>query len=106
MDKIIDKRFERVEKALATLINSISTYNPSPALANDLVIADAELNQGLDLRELPTSYTFYIITANALLQYLPTNLTTPKSSLSAKHLRTSTPKFAKPLPFSPPSAAN
>lgn len=52
MDKIIDKRFERVEKALATLINSIATYNPSHAHANDLVIADAELNQGLDQREL------------------------------------------------------
>jgi hypothetical protein len=47
MDEIIDKRFERVEKALATLITSISTYNPAPALANDLVAADAELSQGL-----------------------------------------------------------
>ncbi|RDW79509.1 hypothetical protein BP6252_04147 [Coleophoma cylindrospora] len=47
MDKIIDNRFERVEKALATLINSISTYNPSPALANDLVTADVELSKGL-----------------------------------------------------------
>ncbi|TVY39713.1 Mediator of RNA polymerase II transcription subunit [Lachnellula occidentalis] len=36
MDEIIDRRFERVEKALATLITSISTYNPAPALANDL----------------------------------------------------------------------
>ena len=52
MDKIIDKRFERVEKALATLINSIATYNPLPAHANDLIAADAELNQGLDQREL------------------------------------------------------
>jgi hypothetical protein len=48
MDEIIDKRFERVEKALSTLINSISTYNPAPALANDLVSADAELSQGLE----------------------------------------------------------
>jgi hypothetical protein len=48
MDEIIDRRFERVEKALATLITSISTYNPSPAFANDLVAADAELNQGLE----------------------------------------------------------
>lgn len=49
MDEIIDKRFERVEKALATLITSISTYNPAPALANDLVSADTELSQGLDI---------------------------------------------------------
>ncbi|KUJ16999.1 uncharacterized protein LY89DRAFT_707382 [Mollisia scopiformis] len=48
MDAIIDKHFERVEKALATLINSISTYNPNPSLANDLVTADAELSQGLE----------------------------------------------------------
>jgi len=52
MDEIIDKRFERVEKALATLITSISTYNPAPALANDLVAADRELSQGLEQCEL------------------------------------------------------
>lgn len=48
MDKIIDSRFERVENALAKLINSISAYNPSPALATDLVAADAELSLGLE----------------------------------------------------------
>jgi ribosome-binding factor A len=48
MEMVIDKRFERVEKALATLINSISIYNPAPAHANDLVLADAELSQGLE----------------------------------------------------------
>ncbi|KAH8804651.1 vitamin-D-receptor interacting mediator subunit 4-domain-containing protein [Xylogone sp. PMI_703] len=48
MERYIDSRFDRVEKALATLINSISTYNPSPALANDLVAADQELSQGLE----------------------------------------------------------
>jgi len=48
MDHIIDKRFERVEKALATLITSISTHNPVTALATDLVAADAELSEGLE----------------------------------------------------------
>jgi hypothetical protein len=48
MNDIIDQRFERVEKALATLITSISTYNPSIAHANDLVTADAELSLGLE----------------------------------------------------------
>jgi hypothetical protein len=48
MNEIIDGRFERVENALAKLINSISAYNPSPALATDLVTADAELSQGLE----------------------------------------------------------
>lgn len=51
MEEIIDRRFERVEKALATLITSISTYNPAPALANDLVTADTELTQGLEQRK-------------------------------------------------------
>lgn len=48
MDKVIDNNFERVESALAKLINSMSTYNPSPALATDLVTADAELSHGLE----------------------------------------------------------
>lgn len=48
MDKFIDARFDRVEKALATLIDSIAKYNPSPALAEDLLAADRELNSGLE----------------------------------------------------------
>jgi len=63
MDEIIDKRFERVEKALATLITSISTYNPAPALANDLVAADAELSQGLEKCELFQAMSIHTLTA-------------------------------------------
>jgi hypothetical protein len=48
MDKYIDSRFERVEKALTTLIDSISKYNPSAAQARDLTAADAELGAGLE----------------------------------------------------------
>ena len=47
MDKLLEVQFHRVEKALATLIASISTYNPNPALANDLVDADTELSDKL-----------------------------------------------------------
>jgi hypothetical protein len=47
MDKTLEAQFQRVEKALATLIASISTYNPNPSLAQDLVDADAELSHGL-----------------------------------------------------------
>lgn len=47
MDKTLEAQFQRVEKALATLIASISTYNPNPGLAQDLVNADAELSHGL-----------------------------------------------------------
>ncbi|TVY60669.1 Mediator of RNA polymerase II transcription subunit, partial [Lachnellula suecica] len=68
MDEIIDRRFERVEKALATLINSISTYNPAPALATDLVNADAELSQGLSQRNalIATPSTSFPASANAV----------------------------------------
>ncbi|KAK3687863.1 vitamin-D-receptor interacting mediator subunit 4-domain-containing protein [Podospora appendiculata] len=47
MDKYLDERFERVEKALSNLIDSIAKYNPSPQLAEDLVAADEELAAGL-----------------------------------------------------------
>jgi len=47
MDKLIDSRFERVENALAKLIQSIASYNPSTTLATDLVTADDELTLGL-----------------------------------------------------------
>jgi len=47
MEKFLDARFERVEKALTTLIDSIAKYNPSEKLAEDLTTADKELTQGL-----------------------------------------------------------
>ena len=46
MEKYLDARFERVEKALTTLIDSIAKYNPSEKLAEDLTTADKELIQG------------------------------------------------------------
>ncbi|KAF2853988.1 hypothetical protein T440DRAFT_389539 [Plenodomus tracheiphilus IPT5] len=48
MDDILATQFERVEKALSTLVDSISTYNPSPQAAIELVAADDELSHGLD----------------------------------------------------------
>ncbi len=48
MDKHIDARFDRVEKALSTLIDSIAKYNPSIAHANELAAADRELSKGLE----------------------------------------------------------
>ncbi|KAJ2895619.1 hypothetical protein MKZ38_006294 [Zalerion maritima] len=48
MDKQIDARFERVEKALTTLVESITKYNPSVGAANDLVQAERHLSQGLE----------------------------------------------------------
>lgn len=48
MDKFIDARFDRLEKSLSLLIESITKYHPSTAQANDLVAADEELREGLE----------------------------------------------------------
>jgi hypothetical protein len=50
MEDILSTQFDRVEKALSTLVDSIAAYNPSPQAAIDLVAADDELSQGLDQR--------------------------------------------------------
>lgn len=47
MDDVLNTQFERVEKALSTLVDSIAAYNPSPQAATELVAADDELSQGL-----------------------------------------------------------
>ncbi|OTB00516.1 hypothetical protein M426DRAFT_65635 [Hypoxylon sp. CI-4A] len=48
MDKKLDACFDRVEKALGTLVDSISKYNPSVNQVNGLGLADIELNKGLE----------------------------------------------------------
>ncbi|RYP93697.1 hypothetical protein DL770_000228 [Monosporascus sp. CRB-9-2] len=57
MDKQLDIRFDRVEKALGTLVDSIAKYNPSTHSAHDFVAADAELGKGLE--ELQTHQSNY-----------------------------------------------
>lgn len=47
MDSFVDARFERVEKALATLIESITKYTPQTPQAVELASADRELTNGL-----------------------------------------------------------
>jgi hypothetical protein len=51
MEETLSAQFDRVEKALSTLVDSIAAYNPSPQAAIDLVAADDELSQGLDQRK-------------------------------------------------------
>lgn len=48
MEEILETRFQRVEAALQTLIDSITTYNPSPPAAVELVAADDSLSEGLE----------------------------------------------------------
>ncbi|KAG4432199.1 hypothetical protein IFR05_012322 [Cadophora sp. M221] len=106
MDNLLDSRFERVEKALATLITSISTYNPAPALANDLVAADSELSEGLE--QLSTHQSNYAKllslreTSNALdnqIRETLTVLTTTRQELLATP-STSLPASANPISYS------
>lgn len=48
MDALIDSRFERLEKALTTLISSVNQYHPSTERAKELEAADDELTKGLE----------------------------------------------------------
>ena len=48
MDTYIDTRFERLEKALASLIDSVNKYHPSTIHARELEAADEELTKGLE----------------------------------------------------------
>ncbi|KAK6592266.1 mediator of rna polymerase ii transcription subunit 4 [Botrytis cinerea] len=74
MDKIIDARFDRVEKALVNLIASISKYSPAPALAQDLVLADQELNDGLSLLNQHQQNTHTLDTLHATSAALDTQI--------------------------------
>ncbi|KAI0521410.1 vitamin-D-receptor interacting mediator subunit 4-domain-containing protein [Xylaria bambusicola] len=57
MNKQLDSCFDRVEKALGTLIDSIAKYNPSTTQVQELGNADAELNKGLqDLQTHQSNY--------------------------------------------------
>lgn len=57
MDDILNEHFNRVEKALTTLVDSIAAYNPATQAAVDLVAADDQLSEGLDQRT-PTTLVF------------------------------------------------
>ncbi|KAL6904093.1 vitamin-D-receptor interacting mediator subunit 4 domain-containing protein [Trichoderma evansii] len=48
MDTYIDNRFERLEKALSNLIDSVTKYHPSTVQAEELKTADDELCKGLE----------------------------------------------------------
>jgi hypothetical protein len=50
MDDILNEQFERVERALTALVDSIAAYNPNTQVAIDLVTADDELSKRLDQR--------------------------------------------------------
>ncbi|KAL1839654.1 hypothetical protein VTJ49DRAFT_1264 [Mycothermus thermophilus] len=51
MDKDLDARFEKLERALGSMIDSLAKNNPSKTVAEELVAAEAELAEGLKLLE-------------------------------------------------------
>ncbi len=65
MDKQLDIRFDRVEKALGTLVDSIAKYNPSTQSAHDFVAADAELCKGLE----ECTSSIYLMCLHPVLQH-------------------------------------
>ena len=52
MNRIIQDQLDHVDAALNALVESIASYNPSVAAANDLMAADDELTKGVKCREL------------------------------------------------------
>ena len=48
MNAIIQQNLDRVEVALNTLVESITSYNPSISAAIDLLSADEDLTGGID----------------------------------------------------------
>ena len=50
MEAVLQSQLDRVETALTTMIASIASYNPALTAANDLLAADDELNNGVELR--------------------------------------------------------
>jgi hypothetical protein len=78
MEDILSTQFDRVEKALTTLVDSIAAYNPSPQAALDLVAADDQLSQGLDQRKTSLSRDALITDCRQLPDTKPTM---PASSL-------------------------
>jgi len=92
MNAHIQAQLDLVEAALNTLIDSITSYNPSPSAAVALVAADDDLTEGLEqcnasLRA-PSSCRAH--PANRVSQYPYTNLIMPLSFPSAPKPRPST----------------
>lgn len=79
MEAVLQSQLDRVETALATLIESIASYNPSIIAANDLLAADDELNNGVKQLAIHQANHARILrlreTADTLNQNITTNLT-------------------------------
>jgi hypothetical protein len=52
MNAVVRKSFDSLEASLATLVESVASYNPSPSAALAIVAADDGLAETLDCRAL------------------------------------------------------
>lgn len=88
MDTFIDRRFERLEKALANLIDSVTKYHPSTLHAQELEAADNELSKGLE--EGKSLLTLFLLTLMLTVcspntpEQLPTDSATPRVFSSSR----------------------
>jgi hypothetical protein len=105
MDVVLQVQFQHVEAALTTLIDSITSYNPSPQAAIDLVEADDELSKGLEQLSIHQANHARILslrdTASKLENQVKANLET-LASLRHELLKTpatTLPVDARPVPF-------
>ena len=73
MLSILQTRYQRVEKALNTLIDSITAYNPSITAAEELVAADDEVSEGLEEREYTIVRAFEAVDSRVLVTKHHTN---------------------------------
>ncbi|EHK18027.1 uncharacterized protein TRIVIDRAFT_44802 [Trichoderma virens Gv29-8] len=82
MDTYIDGRFERLEKALATLIDSVTKYHPSAIQAEELKAADNELCKGLEQVEIHQNNHLKILQLRQLSTSLDAQIRETLSSLA------------------------
>ncbi|KAI9782443.1 MAG: hypothetical protein M1816_001895 [Peltula sp. TS41687] len=98
MNSILQAQFQRVESALNNLIDSISSYNPSPSAASALIEADDELTQGLEQLTTHQSNHATLVRlrhASAALSERITNVLTVLANTRAEVLSTPATTFPK-----------
>ena len=67
MQSVIQTRYDRLEKALTALLDTIISYNPSVHAADELVDADDSVNEALDQRTYHISLTKRLIAVSNLI---------------------------------------
>ncbi|PNS15398.1 hypothetical protein CAC42_657 [Sphaceloma murrayae] len=110
MLSILQTRYQRVEKALDTLLESVTAYNPSLAAADELVAADDDVNDALE--ELAAHHANYgrilslRATSAALDEQIKTTLRTladTRKTLQTISLPPSNPSTTTPTSTASPS---